>query len=172
MSTTLPPPPAGSARRRLAHAGRVATLLAVGLFAASAVRFAIEGFRIAWRAGEPNFAERPAPHAAAARAEPSAGALPRGPERGTRSAAAPRGPGAPPEAAGAARRITLAVTAGPPRSEVYVDGVRVGQTPFLGDSSCRAGAPLRVELLPPSGPPLRYERSCAGGTVEISGPPP
>ena len=68
--------------------------------------------------------------------------------------------------------VTLGVTAGPPRSEVYVNGRRVGQTPFFGDMSCKAGLPLRVELVPPSGPPLTYERECLGGTLEISTPPP
>jgi hypothetical protein len=68
--------------------------------------------------------------------------------------------------------MTLGVTAGPPRSDVYVNGRNVGQTPFLGDTSCKTGQEIRIEIVPPKGAPLAYVRDCTGGSLEISGPPP
>jgi len=68
--------------------------------------------------------------------------------------------------------VTLGVSAGPPRSDVYINGRKVGQTPFLGDTSCKTGQSIRIEIMPPRGAPLVYSRDCVGGALEISGPPP
>jgi hypothetical protein len=62
-------------------------------------------------------------------------------------------------------QVTLVVTLGPERSEVWVNGVRVGQSPYVGDWTCRRDEPLRIEVLPPRGAPLHVERACTPGTV-------
>lgn len=74
---------------------------------------------------------------------------------------------APPPAAAAkdSLRVTLVITLGPERSEVFVNGVRLGQSPYVGDWTCRRDEPLRIEVLPPRGAPLQVERPCAPGTV-------
>jgi hypothetical protein len=74
--------------------------------------------------------------------------------------------------AGAPRSIQLGISAGPGRTEIYVNGRLIGQSPFVGDTSCKTGMPLRIELVPPSGPPMIYDRQCRGSIIEISGPPP
>jgi hypothetical protein len=61
----------------------------------------------------------------------------------------------------------LVVSGGPERSDVYVNGVRVGQSPFVGDVTCKPGKPVRIELLPPKGAPLVHERPCIEGTLRI-----
>lgn len=68
---------------------------------------------------------------------------------------------------GAPVRVTLVVTAGPERSEVFVNRASVGHAPFMGDVTCRAGDRLRVELMPPSGAPRTYDRMCMPGTLRI-----
>ena len=75
-------------------------------------------------------------------------------------------------ASGRPTRLTLSVLWGPPRSEVYVNGRLVGHTPFLGDTSCKGGLPIRIELIGGEGAPLTYQRECLRGTIEIAGPSP
>ena len=61
----------------------------------------------------------------------------------------------------------LYVNAGPPRSAVFVNGVRVGQTPFIGEVGCRTGDLVKVDVDPPSGAPLRFSGRCAGSTLSV-----
>ncbi len=70
---------------------------------------------------------------------------------------------------GQSARTTLSISAGPPRSEVWVNGSKRGNTPFLGEVSCKVGAPIRIEVVPPRGAPLVYERECKPGNVVIDG---
>ncbi|HVU00495.1 MAG TPA: hypothetical protein VHE30_02045 [Polyangiaceae bacterium] len=173
MTGSIAPPRGRSFRGSLQTAAAASRLVATLLVAAVSVRFAIAGVEHALGESAANFSDKPASH--------SAGEAPRAvASRGTEPAAiAGRAPPAvagkpPPEpgAGGRAVRLTLSVSSGSPRSDVYVNGSRVGNTPFLGDTSCKTGQPVRIEVVPASGPPLTYLRDCRGGSIEISGPPP
>ncbi len=56
----------------------------------------------------------------------------------------------------------LIVDWGPERSEVYVGGERVGQTPYVGQVSCQDGAEVEVTVLPRVGVPLKRTFLCGG----------
>jgi hypothetical protein len=71
------------------------------------------------------------------------------------------------EAGGEPLRVTLVVSVGPDRSEVLVNGSVVGQSPFVGDLSCKRGEELRIDLLPKRGLPSRFTRACTEGTVRV-----
>lgn len=74
---------------------------------------------------------------------------------------------APPAPRGKAVRVRFSITAGPDRSDVYVDGSKLGQVPYLGDSSCRAGEPVSIEIVPKTGNKLKFERTCELGTIRV-----
>jgi hypothetical protein len=145
-------------RGSLARAAVVSRFLAALLVAAVSVRFAAAGYQHAF-GGQ----RAPSPVATHGATAPSSSAL-------VRPRAAPSGETAP--SPGRPRSIQLGISAGPGRSEIYVNGRLLGNTPFVGDTSCKTGLLLRIELVPPSGPPLVYERECRGTMIEISGPPP
>jgi hypothetical protein len=54
----------------------------------------------------------------------------------------------------------ILVDVGPPRSDVFVDGRRVGQTPFLGQVRCRPGREISIHVVPERGLPLQEKRVC------------
>lgn len=54
----------------------------------------------------------------------------------------------------------ILIDLGPPRSEVFVDGHRVGHTPFLGQVRCRPGREIAVQVIPERGLPLAETRVC------------
>lgn len=54
----------------------------------------------------------------------------------------------------------ILVDIGPPRSDVFVDGRRVGQTPFLGQVRCRPGREISIHVIPERGLPLEEKRVC------------
>jgi len=86
-----------------------------------------------------------------ARAEDDAGATPRG-------------------STGAAAHLIrpqLYVNMGPERSTVYVNGVSVGQTPFIGEVTCRSGDPVKVDVDPPAGAPMRFTGRCQGTVLRV-----
>lgn len=62
---------------------------------------------------------------------------------------------------------TLYVKLGPPRSAVYVNGVRLGETPYAGDWSCVDGDAVDVQVMPASGAPLHRSLRCAGTTLVV-----
>lgn len=68
---------------------------------------------------------------------------------------------------GAPLRLMLSVNAGPERSEIYVNGSRIGLSPYLGDYSCKQGEQLRVELVPPKGALVTRSATCEGQTLLI-----
>ena len=68
---------------------------------------------------------------------------------------------------GKAVRVRFSITAGPERSDVYIDGSKLGQVPFVGDSSCRAGEPVSIEVVPKTGSKLKFERTCELGTIRV-----
>ena len=64
-------------------------------------------------------------------------------------------------------RASLVVTAGPPRSLVYVRGRQVGKTPFVGEVVCVPGDPVKIDVVPPTGMPLTSEQPCHAGTIRM-----
>jgi hypothetical protein len=68
---------------------------------------------------------------------------------------------------GAPLRLMLSVNAGPERSDVYVNGSRIGQSPYLGDYSCKQGERLRIEVVPPKGALVNRSAICEGQTLLI-----
>jgi len=52
---------------------------------------------------------------------------------------------------------------GPPRSQVYIAGKLVGQTPFGGQISCVEGKAVEVAVLPPQGAPITRIYECLAG---------
>jgi hypothetical protein len=136
------------------RAGRGAQLLGGALVAALGVRvmtLAI-GEAQARRLPAPEPAVIAPPAAAPARAEP---------------VRAPLGP--PPKTVpkGAPLRLMLSVLAGPERSEVFVNGSRLGLTPYLGDLSCKQGEPLRIEVVPAQQGLISRSAICEGRTLFI-----
>ena len=67
-------------------------------------------------------------------------------------------------------RLELAVSAGPPGSEVWVKGKRKGASPFLGDVVCKPDEEIKIEVLPPAGMPLEFARVCRpGAPIHVAG---
>ena len=64
-------------------------------------------------------------------------------------------------------RLMLSVLAGPERSEVYVNGSRVGYSPYLRDLSCKSGEKLRIEIVPRRAPLIERFATCEGTTLLI-----
>ncbi len=63
---------------------------------------------------------------------------------------------------------SLIVNVGPERSEVFVNGVPVGRTPYLGDLQCARGNKVKVDILPPNkGKPLTRTVECRSGVLTI-----
>jgi hypothetical protein len=69
--------------------------------------------------------------------------------------------------AGEAVRMRVVVTRGPDRAEVRVNDGVLGNVPYIGETSCRVGQPLVIELVPPKGPPERIERTCQAGVLRV-----
>jgi len=162
MSASTPPRPE-SFGALIERAAAISRFLATLLVTAVALRFAVVGFHHAFGGAEEAAAEHRVspPHVKSAPPPPSASNLAGLPPEPATASTTPR-----------SYRVTLGVTAGPPRSELYVNGRLVGQTPFFGDLACKETLPIHIQLVPPTGAPIVYERECHGGTIEISGPPP
>jgi len=64
-------------------------------------------------------------------------------------------------------RLTLSVAAGPERSEVYVNGSRLGWSPYVGDYTCKQGEQLRIEIVPTRGNLITRSATCEGRTLWI-----
>lgn len=144
-------------RAAIARAAGYAQLVAAGLVAASAVRLLVFSVLHVVELRSERLAPRPSTSA------PELPGLRSVPEPPEPPAQQPR----PSAQKGAAIRITASIMAGPPRSEVFVNGVSKGHTPFLGDISCKAGEQLKIEIVPEKGKLLRYTRSCLPGTLRI-----
>jgi hypothetical protein len=71
------------------------------------------------------------------------------------------------DGAGEPLRLMLSVLAGPERSEVYVNGSRLGLTPYLGDLSCKQGEQLRIEVVPERDALISRSATCEGRTLLI-----
>jgi hypothetical protein len=148
-------------------AAGVALVAVSGRFAFSSLAFAIER-------RSPQSEEVASTPTGTASAKQRSRVAPRA--RSTSSTHRPSEPRARPkprrEVAGTPLRISVIVSAGPPRSEVYVDGILVGNTPYLGIMSCKAGEIVRVQIVPPAGLPWSYERRCVPeATIRITEEP-
>jgi len=64
-------------------------------------------------------------------------------------------------------RPQLYVNVGPERSTVYVNGVNAGQTPFIGEVTCRSGDLVEVDVDPPQGAPMRFAGRCQGTLLRV-----
>jgi hypothetical protein len=82
----------------------------------------------------------------------------------------PRSPDAPRVADGVPIRIKLVVNVGVDRSSVKVDGAVLGKTPLITETSCRAGQPLQVIVIEPSGKMHTFSPVCEPGTLRITEP--
>ena len=52
-------------------------------------------------------------------------------------------------------------------AEVRVNGAPLGSVPYIGETSCRVGEPLAVEIVPTKGPVQRSEHVCRAGVLRI-----
>lgn len=141
-------------RGAVLRASGVAQVVAAGLLAVMGVRFGAEGVLFAVRERAPTLDDTAPPPRPLPAATASAAPI----------VAAPTGT---PVKSGSAIRVPLVVTGGADRSELRVDGVKVGQTPYVGEVTCRAGEVVRLDLLPPKGLPSSHERKCIPGTIKI-----
>lgn len=64
-------------------------------------------------------------------------------------------------------QVYLVVNVAPDRSEVVVDGVTRGQTPYVGEVGCQSGSKMTVTVLPRKGAPKRFERECDRTEIRI-----
>lgn len=64
-------------------------------------------------------------------------------------------------------RLSLSVLAGPERSEVFVNGTRLGLSPYLGDFTCKEGEDLNVQVIPSRGALITRQAKCGGQTLLI-----
>lgn len=168
MKSSAPPPPPRSAGHYLSRAAFYARFLAVVLGLVASARFAVAALSHALDVTTGAVAVKPPPR--------SIDEPPPLPPLSSLSSARQAALSAPntadPTASGRPLSVLLSVDYGSPRSDVYVNGRKVGQTPFVGDTSCKSGQPLKIEIVPARGVPLRYERICQSGSLQIETPPP
>ncbi len=141
-------------RDGVARASGVAQFVAAGLLALVGARFGTAGVLFAVRERAPTLDSATAPPPPP---PPAASAQPAPPPRPLGSTVK----------SGTTLRLPLVVTAGPDRSELRVDGVRLGNTPYVGEITCKAGEQVKLDLLPPKGNPSSFERTCAPGTLRV-----
>jgi hypothetical protein len=65
----------------------------------------------------------------------------------------------------------LSVQAGKARSELRVDGLLVGRTPYVGQIGCERGKTVNIDLLPAKGMPKHYEVPCLEGEMHLRDEP-
>jgi hypothetical protein len=144
-------------RHVLEEVGSWLQLVGAGLLVAVTVRYALIAIEEA-RARAPS----PGDSVAASARKPSAE-----PPHSVASDSAPPPPVAPPSAppaSGKNVRISLVVDSTAPRAEVFVGGSKVGNAPFVGEVTCRAGGSIKVDVIPGQLAPRSYERACSGAT--------
>jgi len=64
-------------------------------------------------------------------------------------------------------RIYLVVNVAPDRSEVLVNGIAEGHTPYVGEVTCHPGSKLTVTVVPKRGLPKHFERACDRSEMRI-----
>jgi hypothetical protein len=149
-------------RRWLRRLAQGLGVLGAALCAAAALR--LMTVAVAWAVD----ARNPEPIAGEPSAPPLAAPRARAPARvAASSSASPQLPE--PLLTNEPLRLMLAVSAGAPRSEVYVNGSRLGLSPYLGDYTCKRGEKLKVEIVPAaaSSPLILREAVCDGKTLRV-----
>ena len=63
--------------------------------------------------------------------------------------------------------VFLAVHLGPARSEIRLNGVFLGQTPFVGEITCKRNERLNFVLIPPKGMPRQISVTCNRSELTI-----
>jgi hypothetical protein len=144
-------------RAAIARGAAMAQLAAALMLVVLAVRFSVSA--VIRSVADENPGLRPAQ---------SASATPPPPSVTTAKPKPAPAPEVPQAVVGSSLRVPIVVSVGPDRSELYVNGVRVGHSPFVGEVSCKAGEKVKIELVPPRGSPQVYERRCAPGTLRVS----
>ncbi len=145
--------------RWLGRLGRGLGVLGAALCAAAGLRLMTVAVAWAVEARSPALADAPAPPPRVAVASSHVNARV--------AAGASAGPAEPPPT-GEPLRLMLAVSAGAPRSEVYVNGARLGLSPYLGDYTCKRGEKLKIEILPVGSLPLIVRDAvCEGKTLRV-----
>jgi hypothetical protein len=74
-------------------------------------------------------------------------------------------------APGAPIRVQLMVNVGTERADVFVDGSKVGSSPFVGTISCNTGAKVDIEVVITKGVVYAYKRTCEPGTMRVDAAP-
>jgi hypothetical protein len=64
-------------------------------------------------------------------------------------------------------RTFLSVKHREQRSEVYVNGEMVGNTPYAGDLSCKSGDMVKVEIVPRKGAVVERSARCQNKLIEV-----
>lgn len=65
------------------------------------------------------------------------------------------------------KQIYLVVNVRPDRSELVINGVVYGQTPYVGEVACQSGGRLTLTVVPPKGMPKSFERACDRREIRI-----
>lgn len=143
--------------QKVAHGGR---LVAAAIVAVACIRFAAVAVETAMAEDQkPPTAAPPAPSSGRVRAPGSAQPAPT------------TQPDKPPSPPGAPIKVQLLVNVGTERSEVYVDGAKIGSSPYVGTISCRTGDKLDIEVVITKGVVYGYERTCEPGTIRVDAAP-
>jgi hypothetical protein len=145
-------------RRSVERASKAAQLLGGLLCAALGLRLMTLAIGDAQASRMPLPAPKAAPFASTTPA-----AVTTGPARARHVPAPDRGR----HSAGDSLRLMLSVLAGPERSEVYLNGSRLGLTPYLGDLTCKQGEQLRIEIVPTREALISRSATCEGRTLWI-----
>jgi hypothetical protein len=72
-----------------------------------------------------------------------------------------------PPSGGAPLSLILSVIVGPQQSDVFVNGRRVGMSPYVGDLSCKQGENLRIEVVPITEPLITRHAKCQGQALLV-----
>ena len=136
-------------RDSVARAASFSQFVAASLLALVGVRFGAHGVLLAVRQSAPTFQSSstppptPPPQPSAAPSAASSAAL------GVKL--------------GSTLRIPIVVNSPRPRAEVRIDGILVGNTPYVGEVTCKAGEKIQIEVTPGK----RHEGTCALGTMRV-----
>jgi hypothetical protein len=169
MRASAPPPAARSGGHYLSRSAFYARCLAIVLGLVVSTRFAAAALSHALdvTTGAVAVKPHPRPHPSTMDVLPPLSSL-----TPARQAALAPVPSTDSPLAGRPLSVMLGVDYGSPRSDVYVNGRKVGQTPFVGDTSCKSGQQLKIEIVPAKGLPYTYLRDCLGGSLQIETAPP
>ena len=81
--------------------------------------------------------------------------------------AQPRNPRLEPTPSAEQLRMSVIVNMRGSRSEVFINGRRKGNTPFLGSVRCHTGESVKIEVVPALGELIVRHAKCRQGTVRV-----